>query len=245
MSENVYRHSGDLGDVIYSLPVLKNTGGGHLVLTQAPYVREPFTSAKVEKVATFFASQPYIASVQFNGGQVNPTYNLDDFRAVWLKLRRQGAHLQYNLAELFLFTFDLPLKLAQEKWLTIPESENSKAVGAEVIFARSFRYRNDRFPWKAVWEKYQARAVFLGSENEFHEFSGNVGKIPYIATPTLLEAAQLISACKLFVGNQSALYAVAEGCKIPRMIEIWRAEPNCLFPGAIHGFDATVELPDL
>lgn len=245
MSENVFTMAGDVGDLVYALPAVRALGGGHLALWPRPYVREPFSPSKVEKVASFFASQSYILTVQFNGGRVAPTFNLDDFRSVWLKLRRQGAHLQYNLSELFLLTFDLPLRLAQDKWLTI-DPGNAAEAEPTVIFSRSFRYRNPQFPWKDVWEKYKNIALFLGTTNEYHEFIGNVGAIRHIATPTLLEAARLISACKLFVGNQNALMAVAIGLQVPKIIqETWMIEPNCLFPCVTPWLKAPVELPDL
>jgi hypothetical protein len=233
------------GDAIYSLCAMKALGGGHLVFWPKPYVREPMSVQKVDRIASFFASQPYVRTVRFKTHE-SPSVNLDDFRSKWMQLRRTGAHAQYNLCELFLLTFSLPLNLANAAWIEPPEINSDYAqLKPEVIFSRSFRYRNNRFPWKSVLEKYRNVAVFLGSDNEWREFTETVGKVPHIETPTLIEAAWLISKCRLFCGNQSALYALAEGMKIPRIQETWRAEANCCFPGAILGFDESVALPNL
>lgn len=227
--------------MIYSLLVIKALGGGHLRFWKRSYVRDPFTPHKTSLVASFFASQPYIESVQYDD-TVKPDINLDDFRAEWMRLRKQGTHGRYNLAEIFLKTFGLPLELAREKWLDIPPSKS--AVKPAVIFSRSFRYRG-RFPWKMAHDKYGKVAAFLGLPEEYREFVGNVGDVTYIATPTLLEAAQLISSCRLFIGNQNALMAVAIGCGKTVLQETWPSDSNCLFPCVTPCFDEKIILPDL
>jgi hypothetical protein len=244
MSENVFTMAGDVGDAVYAMCAVQGLGGGHLVFWPRGYVREPMTPEKVDRIAGFFATQPYIRTVRFKTHET-PSVNLDDFRAKWMQLRPTGAHAQYNLCELFLLTFSLPMALANDAWLTIPDPQYKWVCTPPVIFSRSFRYRNHRFPWKAVWQKYKTDAAFLGTENEWLEFCETVGKVPHVETLTLLEAACLIAKCKLFVGNQSALYSIAEGLKMPRVLEVWRQEPNCCFPGAVLGFDESVQLPDL
>ena len=242
MSENVYCHGGDLGDTIYSLPAIMATGGGHLVLWQKPYVRDPYSPEKVSRIATFFASQPYIKSVQFKTHE-NPTHNLDDFRAVWLALRRKNQHVHYNLAELHLLSQGLPLHHAAEKWLDIePETVPMRPV----LFNRTFRYLGQRFPWKAVWEKYRNWAAFMGTRNEWQAFQGHFGNISYIETTHLLDAARYIAGCKIFVGNQSALMAIAIGLQVPTILqETWPIEQNCLFPCVTSILTENAVLPNL
>ncbi len=233
------------GDVIYSMPVIKQMGGGHLVLVPKVYVREPFSPAKVARCATFFASQPYVRTVQYKTSEPNITYNLDDFRDTWLRLRRTGAHKPYNIAELQLMTFKLPLKLAQEPWLQI-----DPMTGVDVVFSRSHRYRNHAFPWKKVYDKYvgagNLSVVFLGTREEANDFNREVGNVDWYPTEKLYDAARIIAGAKCFVGNQSALMAVAIGLQIPHIVqEPWQAEPNCLFRCVTPGFDDKVKLPDL
>ena len=66
-------------------------------------------------------------------------------------------------------------------------------------------------------------------------------------TKGLLEAAQVIAGAKLFVGNQTATHAIAEGLKKPIVLEVWREGPNCIVhrPGVVHGWDRNVVLPEL
>lgn len=239
MTENVFKHSGDLGDVIYSLPVIKSLGGGHLVLTPASYVREPFTPAKADRVASFFASQDYVKSVQFRTA-VNPTYNLDDFRDVWTRLRRTGAHKPYSICELHLMTFKLPLRLAQEKWIDI-----EPMPGIDVVFSRSPRYRNSSFPWRKAYEKYynagDISVIYLGTREEAHNFNQEVGRIDWYPTPQLYDAARIVAGARLVVSNQNAIGAIAAATKRPWKQETWEAEPNCKF----HNVLGEDDWPDL
>lgn len=243
MSDKVFTMAGDVGDAVYALPVVKALGGGHLVFWSRPYVRDMMSPAKVEKIATFFASQPYVFTVQFKTHEPDVTHNLDDFRATWLSLRRQRLHLQYNLAELHLLSQNLPLKHAAEQWLTIEPAHGQPEPA--VIFSRSPRYRNRHVDWKAAYEKYSGVAVFLGLPEEYREFCGNVGQVPYLETPTLLEAAQLIATSKLVVANQNALAAVAIGLKKKLCLEVWVTEANCIFPGVLNVWDDKFNWPDL
>lgn len=241
-------HSGDVGDAVYAMPTIRALGGGHLVFRPKNYVREPMFPEKVDRIATFFASQPYILTVQYMSHVEYCTHNLDDFRAVWQRLRQQGSNSAYNLAELHLIAQKLPLRFADEKWVELPPLKSDyNLVRPSVIFSRSFRYHNNAFPWKAVYEKYKNVATFLGTNDEWQNFNGNVGAVPRIDTPTLLEAAYLISGCKLFVGNQSALFALAVSMRVPRVLEVWMADQNCWFSDQINGVDEKVErqLPDL
>lgn len=210
------------------------------------YVRESMNPEKVSLISSFFASQPYVHSVRFKTHET-PSINLDDFRAKWMQLRRTGAHHQYNLCELFLLTFNLPLNLANEQWIEFHDVLSDYArYNPPVLFSRSVRYRNRQFPWEAVLEKYKHDAAFIGTNDEWADFDNTIGHIPHIATPTLLDAAYLISRCHLFAGNQSALMAIAIGVQVPTILqESWQAEPNCLFPCVTSCLSGSMELPDI
>lgn len=88
------------------------------------------------------------------------------------------------------------------------------------------------------------RPEIIGSQDEARAL-GDLGA--YRGTPSLFAAAQRIQGAKLFVGNQSVGYAIAEALKVPAVLEIWRNWPNCIFnrPYLWHGWDENVHLPNL
>jgi C-terminal processing protease CtpA/Prc len=65
--KNKFYHSGDLGDLMYSLSTIKALGGGTLVLSQdynGMEIREPMTATKIEQVKKLLQTQDYIVSVE-------------------------------------------------------------------------------------------------------------------------------------------------------------------------------------
>jgi hypothetical protein len=130
------------------------------------------------------------------------------------------------------------------KWLEVVPAERA----VPVIFARSSRYHNDRFPWKAIVDEYATNAAFVGLPEEHQAFCGDFGQVEYLECCDLLEVARLIAGCKLFVGNQSCPAAIAEGLKHNMVLEVCsRTGNSCIFHrlGCIFGVDERIELPAL
>ena len=57
----------------------------------------------------------------------------------------------------------------------------------------------------------------------------NTKEVIYTPTKNFLEVAQLIAGSKLFIGNQSAPYAVAEGLKHNSILEVTLPSPDCIY----------------
>jgi len=98
-----------------------------------------------------------------------------------------------------------------------------------------------------VWSKYKDQAVFVGTPEEHKVFCATCGVIPFYPTLNLAEAARVISGCDLFIGNQSAPHAIAEGLKKRIILEVWPAGANCLIfrEGVIHGWNEEIQLPEV
>jgi hypothetical protein len=43
--------------------------------------------------------------------------------------------------------------------------------------------------------------------------------------------ATLINSCKLFIGNQSFPFSIAEGLKVNRLLEVYHLSPNVIVEG--------------
>jgi hypothetical protein len=131
----------------------------------------------------------------------------------------------------------------EQPWL---KTDRLKPI-APVIFHRSLRYQNPDFPWHTVYEEFHNEAVFIGHHDEHRVFCSTVGPIPYVATPDFLELARLIAGCKPFCGNQSSPRALAEGLKVPVIVEVNTTYQNTHFQreGAIYGFGKELKVPSL
>lgn len=240
-----FYHSGDAGDVIYALPVIKALGGGRLYLGPVVNIkyeagtRLRMTEAAYENLRQLIEAQPYIHSCHFADiypeGLIN--YNLNEFR-IWLIDHQTGNYWNnptfkgtLSLSKVHLETFGLSDKVDEsEPWLTITEKA-ALPDGCDIVVARSQRYNNLRFPWPQIVGRYGHRMCFVGLDAEYAEFTAVAGKVKIhrVQTANLYEAAKTIAAARLFIGNQSCPFAIAEGFKLPAVQETWDHDPNCMF----------------
>jgi GT2 family glycosyltransferase len=211
-----FSHSGKAGDVIYSLPAVRALGGGALVLR--PSGRIGFSEESARALETLLLTQPYVESLSVDSN-AHADIDLDAFRAF--------APLGLNLADCHLLALGLPTAERERPWLRVPSPTPDE--DRPVLVARTERHRGVPEFWDAVWPLIRDKARFLGSRDEHAAFEAEVGEVPWVATPDLLDAARVISGCDLFVGNQSALLAIAEGLKATCIQEVCLHSPNCRY----------------
>jgi len=228
-------HGGDVGDLIYGLPVIKHKGGGSLYLNHHS-VREPFTEAKAKSLLPLLRLQPYIKHAEFSE---HPPAGQDFNR--FRTFIRKGT----SLAQAQLRMFKQPSDGANSKWLTVDHAVMIK--DKPVIFHRSSRYHNAAFPWQKVVDKYGSQAVFIGLEREYQQFCKAFGPVEHHPTANYLEAARVIAGAKLFVGNQSSPYAICEGLKQNAILESCPSALDCQFerPNLQNDPNGNITLHDL
>ena len=230
-----FSHSGDLGDIIYALPAIRGAGGGELFLyNDLTKTTHPMTRQRMELIGPLLRLQPYIRSVGFWEAREAKEHPLNRWR--------QYAGGQ-TIADMHLLAVGQSPSQRDSGWIQVDRACGDRSI----LFSRSSRYHNPAFPWKRVWQRYRFHAAFVGLQAEHEQFCRDVGEIPYLPTADLLELARYVAGCLLFVGNQSAPYAIAEGLKIRAILEVSPKFPNCCFAreGVIHGRTGTFALPEL
>lgn len=237
MSNRWFGHSGDIGDIIYSLPTIKAKGGGVLYLYDIPSrTAHGMNEAKVDRIRPLLEYQPYIESVLWFEHAAD--HSLNGFRD---HLRNAGEHL----ADAHLATHGLGWRGRAEAWLEVDRPVHA----CDVIVQRSARYQNDRFPWGDAVEQYHGRMGFVGFRDEHEDFCRGFGDIPLVDCPDFMSLARVIAGSKLYIGNQSSPLAVAHGLKHPVVMEIspGNAQHHCVFQrmNCIIGWDEKIEWPSL
>jgi hypothetical protein len=233
---NVFNHSGDLGDIIYSLPTIRACGGGELYIYNHPgRTAHGMDLYKFKRIATLLRLQPYITKLEYV--DLPPKSNLNGFR----------DHVKgyQNLADAHLSTHGLPWWHREKKWLTVDKVYSTYPV----VIAKTQRYPNYNFSWARILEKYQGQIGYLGYASE-HEWFCNAVQVdlPLIDAPNCLDMARYIAGCKLYVGNFTLATAIAEGLKKNSIIEVC---PECaslathVRLGNILAHNDRFELPDL
>lgn len=248
----IFHHSGERGDVIYSLPVIKALGGG--VLFVSPDNRHPWPKPCRERpnpdwnesLAPLLEAQDYIWRVQLTTGlPFSVDYDLNRFRVPWKKRSSKDFESIFNLHQQA-FAVKWP---EHEPWLTVPHA--IEIPRRPIVVSRSSRYQNDSFPWDRLCERYGDRMIFVGNPTEASVFKGFAPRHDILHCPTanLLEAAAVIAGAKVFIGNQSAPLAIAHGLCKNVIVEEWAENPNCRInrDGAIYSLtrspDQLEEIP--
>lgn len=247
-----FKHAGDVGDIIYSLPTIRALGGGVLALHSERWTREPMTSdSKAQSLRALLITQPYITEVRWLLPGDPADVNLNDFRAAYFRdFRKPEFPKQRNLCEWILRTHGCDPDEQNKKWLDVEPVRVARVIVNRTGAGRKAThvYRNRDFPWNEVVEKYASQMAFVGTHEEFKDFEWRVGpNVPYHPTPDLHALAQVIAGADLFIGNQSCAYAIAEGLKKPAVLEVCPWLPNCLFnrSDVVHGWGSDINLPPL
>lgn len=209
-----FAHSGDLGDMIYALPSIKQKGGGILKISESMPGREKMTPERIAAIQPLLEKQPYIKGVEKHSGEY-VDFDLRPFRM----LHKQNGNLVKSHAD----WIGCPTTVGDEVWL---ENIAPRKVSRYVI-NRTARYLNELFPWDKI-ASTKPDACFIGTVEEYDEFS-EVWNTSRVDTLTLLDAASVIAGSYKFIGNQSACFAIAEGMKHPRIQETCPEATDCIF----------------
>jgi hypothetical protein len=230
---STFKHSGDIGDIIYSLPTIKGLGGGTLYLNPKGYTK--FTKESLDLLKPLLESQEYIDKVKTWSSDDEVVYDLDEFRI--------GIDLQKtNLAWAHLKKFNLHTSLMNDQWLF---NIGKKVIkNKSIIFHRSQRYHNNdwspnytsrKSKWECYINKYHDKILFIGLEVEYNIFIKHHRKmkkskdILFYQVENFLELAEIINGSELFIGNQSAPFSIAEGLHANSILENCIHSPNCNF----------------
>jgi len=247
---NSFKHSGAVGDLVYSLPIVKHFGGGrfYLHLDQINWIGQhyygnppdPFHQGRMnqqdfEYMQEFMLAQDYITEFGQMSNDIEITHNLDRFRPVFV------GH-PTNYIDIYSAIFNI-LDAASQKtirntpWLTVPNTRRYQ--DRDVVINRTQRWiPAEPGPQWRLWQEQgiEDRAVFVGLPNEYAAFQNAMGwNIPYQPTQTMLELAQYIAGADLYIGNQSQGLALAIGLGVAQVccearVDMPLARNECYFP---------------
>lgn len=241
---------GDLGDATLLLSILKHLDDGpHTLILEPSPITKFKTMDDVNRFHLLFSPlaklQPYIADCRPIKKGDKIFWRSADFRS---KFFSPGETLMLNhlnhLIEHHKMGVHLRNVVGNSSWLTV---EPKKESSGRVIINRTDRYLNPAFNWKAVVGHYRRRLMFIGTFNEWKDFTSQFGMVDYRRTDDLLEVAQLIAGCDLFIGNQSVANAIAEGLKHHSIQETCLRLPDCIYyrSNAQYVTNGAMLLPDV
>lgn len=148
----------------------------------------------------------------------------------WGMIQRWPFYCYWNLA--------LDCDLSQP-WLKLPEVSGCiyEQMQDKILVNRTERYNNSRVSYEFLNE-YAGSVVFTGTKREVEKFSADWKfQDGYLQVDDFYQLAQYIYSCKVFVGNQSLCWNIAEALKVPRVLEVFKEAPNCI-PVGKDAYDA-------
>ena len=248
-----FKHSGTLGDLVYSLAIMKHFGGGefYLHLNQIDWIGQHYYGSKptefhqgrmtqgdYEFMKTFMLAQDYITDFQPMTAQTEITHNLDRFRPAFV-------HHPGNYVDIYADTFgvrdaDTQMTLRNAAWLTTPNL--IKETDYPYVINRTARWTDPQaqVAYDHLRPQVESQCMFVGLPDEYTEFLKFSGwSIPYYECKDMLELAQVIGGCEQFIGNQSVALSLAIGlgttwaCESRKDLPLERNE--CYFPNHPNG----------
>lgn len=228
------KQSGHIGDLIYSLSACKSLfeltnqpidfyiGFDNINQTpNHPSGKYTMTKESYDYIKPLLLAQPYIKSVNMHYKGIEVDFDFDDFR-----------NYKFNIG-----SYDL------RKWHGIVYPELDIRLEDKCIFVeKQLDYLKDRIvvnltkryrSFNIDYSKLKGHdVVFVGLDNEYAAFKTLYGlDVKRVNVKDALHMAEIINSCRLFIGNQSSAYAIAEQMKVNRALEVYNTSPNVISVG--------------
>lgn len=234
-----FKHNGKIGDVIFSLPCMRELGGGILYL---PESTPDGCTNLYSSLRDLLLQQPYIHEVrEYPSGLA-------------YKEQAPGIHIDYDLdlardqplkgvihiVKRYLDAFGLKLNNWKEPWLKlIPEAfeggvwMNPKDYCLVNYTGRHIYNEQMKVESKADWNRVVNSIAypkyFIGNPDEHLVFCNKYYvDLPYLPTANLLEAALKIRNAKAVYCNQSSVLALSQSIGVEYYLDVKPFKRNCL-----------------
>lgn len=240
----VFNHSGNFGDVMFSL---------HFAIELIEYLNSNISEwefhLQTNQPAKYCAEHPYgkvmltteaaqmikplIQSMGFKEVSIDDNcplncVNLSSFRKMRLNLSASDLRsLYYSICY-----WHLPQDFTRNLFEHIPSNKHNE-LADRIILIHTNRYNNYFIQLKAL-EAFRDELMFMGMKSEYDSFCKNLFNVDYLPIGDFLDAAEKMKSAKGVIGNQSGLYSLAEMLKVPRILlpaEFNLYQGNRVFPG--------------
>ena len=228
-----FLHSGHAADIVNVLPVIKELSKNHecnlYIQINKPlskyYHKHPargvYLNQKIyNMLEPLLKRQKYINKTdKFNNENID--VNLDLIREMPVNLLFDNTRYSFHVT-------------GAQPDLTLPflEADSHKNIKKKIVIQRTFRYRNRFINYKFLNDYKDL--LFVGTKEEFEDMKLTVKNLEFHDCKDFLEMASIVKSSKFAIGNSSIVFPIAEGLKVPRLLE---ACPH--FPAAQpHGANA-------
>jgi len=234
-------HAGYSGDIIYSLPLAesmsKNLNGlvNYVVIRNkksslSPGMSHPSGSVLMNKKSFEFI-KPLLESLNYVNEVLFLLEKDIDKDCIRLDFYRDNIGLNLSAGHVPLYArkyFGLEFSLEQ-KWLDVEPINLDQGI----VCCFSRRYRNISLSYDFL-DQFD-NVFFVGLRDEYEHFIkiNDLKRCKYYEVENAFQMARFIAGARLFLGNQSFGFSLAEAIKVNRALEVCEICPNVLPMG--HG----------
>lgn len=213
----IITHSGNAGDIIFSLPTIHHLCNGEKKATlyiksklyvygnQCDFVKDfLLLQPSIEKVIPFVPSDNNWAFYNWPGLKFD--YDLDTARL-------QGQRGRIHIIKRYFDAFKI-YKDHRQPFLTIDVGESLKPNEKFALIHVTPRWNSLQYDWAKIYAQALERhgkVYFVGFESEWLDFSLRYSPIENIHTENLLEIARLIRDCEALYCGQGVCLTIAQG----------------------------------
>jgi len=214
-----FLHSGHIGDLIYALPAIKKLSENH-TCNLFIGINKIYSNEKYKNHTS--------AGVFINDRIFNYAFPLLEKQKYLNKLQKYiDQKIDINL-DLFR---DMPGKPSNSsKWyfhitgvhadLHKPflDTQEHDKIKNKIVISRSLRNRNPFIDYSFL-NDFCEQLIFIGLKDEYLDLKKVITKLKHYDPFDFFEMSQIIKSSKFFLGNQSSPFSIAEGLKVPRLLE--------------------------
>jgi len=232
-----FLHSGHLGDIINSLPVIKEISKnkkcslyleankllpGHLQDTNHPFGKYFLSENPIKKILPLLHKQTYIKKVDvFNNQNVDVDLNL--FREMPINFNLDSVRWYFHLTGIH-GELDKPYLV----------NVGDHKIKKNITIIRTKKRRNYLINYNFL--KNYDDILFLGLIDEYDDLKEKIPNMEFYDCKDFLEMAQIINSSKVFIGNLSFGFTIAEALKKPRLLESGPDFP-LVYPNGKNAYD--------
>tara|TARA_Y100001970_G_scaffold293816_1_gene443456 strand:+ start:8637 stop:9515 length:879 start_codon:yes stop_codon:yes gene_type:complete len=231
-----FLHYGHLGDIINSLPIIKEISKSKKcslfiekdkkipdhVLKDHPFGKFFLSEKSISKLLPLLKNQRYLSNVEIYNRE-NIDIDLNFFRELPINFNTDSVRWYFHLTGIFP---DL-----SNSYLDVENNNNFKK---KIVIMRSLRRQNKNIDYSFL-NNYDD-LLFVGLKEEYDILKQNLSKMEFHDSKDFLELASIIKNARIFIGNLSFGYALAEAVKVPRLLE---SRPNfpLVYPNGENAYD--------
>lgn len=230
----IFRHGGKIGDVIFSLPTIRELGGGIIYLPE----RTPDGCSNLySSLKDLLLQQPYIKEVREYPSDlpymelapgIHIDYDLDTARNQPLK----GV---IHIVKRYMDAFGVNYPGWKEPWLFVDDYNPFSGGDYTIINYTGRHIKNNQLniestvDWCKVQEGIKGDVFFIGSTEEYISFCDKFGYHSiWVDTPSTLHVARFVKFAKSVYCNQSSILSIAQGLGKTYYLEPKPMKRNCL-----------------